>query len=65
MPLFEACTLPSDTPLAACDASRAKNIAAYELAIPVADAAESVAQTLVRAPYDKTPRLRYPPWSNR
>jgi hypothetical protein len=75
MPIFEACTVPSDTPLAAYDASRAKNLAAYELAM--ADTAESVAETIVRAACDKTPRLRYPspsvlgfpvragPWSKR
>ena len=33
MPIFEACTVPSETPLAAYDASRAKNLAAYELAM--------------------------------
>jgi hypothetical protein len=58
MPVFEACTLPSETPLAAYDASRAKNLAAYELAM--ADTADSVAETIVRAACDKTPRLRYP-----
>ena len=58
MPVFEACTLPSETPLAAYDASRAKNLAAYEL--PMADTADSVAETIVRAACDKTPRLRYP-----
>jgi hypothetical protein len=77
MPVFEACTLPSDTPLAAYDASRAKNLAAYELAIAVAGTAESVAETIVPAACDNTPRLRYPspsvlgfpvragPWSRR
>ena len=75
MPDFEACTLPSETPLAAYDASRAKDLAAYELAM--ADTADSVAKTIVRAACDKTPRLHYPspsvlgvpvragPWSKR
>jgi len=60
MPIFEACTVPSDTPLAAYDASRAKNLAAHELALAVADTAESVAETIVQAACNKTPRLRYP-----
>ena len=47
MPIFEARTLPSDTPFAA-----------YELAMALADTAESVAETIVRASCDKTPRLR-------
>jgi hypothetical protein len=71
MPIFEACTVPSDT----ATRRRAKNLAAYELAM--ADTAESVAETIVRAACDKTPRLRYPspsvlgfpvragPWSKR
>jgi short-subunit dehydrogenase len=50
---FETSTAPSDTPLAAYDASRAKYLA-------VADTAESVTGTIVRAARDKTPRLRYP-----
>ena len=33
---------------------------AYERAMAVADTAESVAETIVRAARDKTPRLRYP-----
>jgi hypothetical protein len=47
MPIFEARTLPSDTPLAA-----------YELAMALADTAESAVETIVRAACDKTPRLR-------
>jgi len=47
-------------PLAAYDASRAKYLVAYERAMAVADTAESVAETIVRAARDKTPRLRYP-----
>ena len=57
---FESSTIPSDTPLAAYDGSRAKYLVAYERAMAVADSAESVAETIVRAARDKTPRLRYP-----
>ena len=57
---FETSTAPSDTPLAAYDASRAKYLVAYERVMAVADTAESVAETIVRAARDKTPRLRYP-----
>jgi short-subunit dehydrogenase len=57
---FEASTIPSDTPLAVYDASRAKYLMAYERAMAVADTAESVAETIVQAARDKTPRLRYP-----
>ena len=57
---FEASTAPSDTPIAAYDASRAKYLVAYERAMSAADTAESVAETIVRAARDKTPRLRYP-----
>jgi short-subunit dehydrogenase len=58
---FEASTIsPFDTPLAAYDASRAKYLVAYERAMAVADTAESVAKTIVRAARNKTPRLRYP-----
>jgi short-subunit dehydrogenase len=57
---FETSTVPSDTPLAVYDASRAKYLVAYERAMAVADTAESVAETIVRAARDKTPRLRYP-----
>jgi short-subunit dehydrogenase len=57
---FETSTAPSDTPLAAYEAGRAKYLKAYERATAVADTAESVAETFVRAARDKTPRLRYP-----
>jgi short-subunit dehydrogenase len=57
---FEVSTTLSDTPLAAYDASRAKYLVAYERAIAVADTADSVTETIVRAARDKTPRLRYP-----
>jgi short-subunit dehydrogenase len=56
---FEASTILSDTPLA-YDASRAKNLVAYERAMAVADTAESVAETIVQAARDKAPHLRYP-----
>ncbi|MDA9509391.1 short-chain dehydrogenase [Bradyrhizobium sp. CCBAU 11386] len=57
---FEASTVPSDMPLAAYNASRTKYLVAYERAMAVADTAESVAETIVQAARDKTPRLRYP-----
>lgn len=57
---FESSTVPSDAPLAAYDASRAKYLVAYERAMAVGDSAESVAETIVLAARDKTPRLRYP-----
>ena len=57
---FETSTVPSDTPLAAYDASRAKYLVACERAMVVADTAESVAETIVRAARDNTPRLRHP-----
>ncbi len=57
---FETSTVPSDAPLAAYDASRTKYLMAYERAMAVADTAESVAETIVLAARDKTPRLRYP-----
>ena len=56
---FETSTAPSDTPLAAYDAGRAKYLMAYEKVMAVADTAESVAETIVQAARDKTPRLRY------
>ncbi|RFB78121.1 oxidoreductase [Methylovirgula sp. 4M-Z18] len=57
---FETSTVVADTRLAAYDASRAKYLVAYERAMAVADTAESVAETIVLAARDKTPRLRYP-----
>lgn len=57
---FENSTVLADRPLSAYDASRAKYLAAYELAMAVADTAESVAETIVLAAQDKTPLLRYP-----
>jgi short-subunit dehydrogenase len=57
---FETSTAFADTPLAAYDASRVKYLAAYERAMAVADTAESVAETIVLAARNKTPRLRYP-----
>ena len=57
---FETSTIPSDRPVAAYDASRAKYLVAYERAMAVADTAESVAETIVLAARQKTPRLRYP-----
>lgn len=57
---FETSTALSDTPIAAYDESRAKYLAAYKRAMTVADTAESVAETIVLAAGDETPRLRYP-----
>ena len=57
---FESSTAQADRPLSAYDASRAKYLAAFERAMVVADTAESVAETIVRASSEKTPRLRYP-----
>lgn len=57
---FENSTVPSDRPITAYDASRAKYLVAYERAMAVGDTAESVAQTIVLAAHAKTPRLRYP-----
>ena len=57
---FETSTVCSDRPLPAYDKSRAKYLLAYERAMAVADTADSVAETIVLAARDKTPRLRYP-----
>jgi short-subunit dehydrogenase len=57
---FESSTVQADKRLATYDASRAKYLAAFERAMAVADTAESVAETIVLAATDKTPRLRYP-----
>lgn len=57
---FESSTVNADRPLNAYDASRAKYLVAFERAMAIADPAESVVETIVRAALDKTPRLRYP-----
>ena len=57
---FEGSTIPADRPLTAYDASRAKYLVAYERTMASADTAESVAETIMQATRDKTPRLRYP-----
>jgi short-subunit dehydrogenase len=46
--------ISSDAPLAAYDARRANYLVAYERAMAVADTAESVAETIVRAARDKS-----------
>jgi short-subunit dehydrogenase len=56
---FESSTANADRPLNAYEASRAKYLVAFERAMAIADTAESVAETIVRAARDKTPRLRY------
>ena len=57
---FESSTVQADGPLSVYDASRAKYLVAFERAMSVADTAESVAETIVLAASDETPRLRYP-----
>ncbi|MEQ4510165.1 oxidoreductase [Dickeya zeae] len=57
---FDSSATPSDKPLSAYDWSRQKYLVAYESAMSVADSADSVAETIVLAANDKTPRLRYP-----
>jgi short-subunit dehydrogenase len=56
---FESSTVNADRPLNAYDASRAKYLVAFERAMAIAATAESVAETIVLAALDKTPRLRY------
>ena len=56
---FDSSVTPPDRPLSAYDASRKKYLAAYEGAMSAADSAESVAETIVLAAIDATPRLRY------
>lgn len=57
---FDASVTPSDQPLAAYEANRRKYLIAFERAMSAADSAESVADTIVLAAGDQTPRLRYP-----
>lgn len=57
---FDSATAPADKPVAAYDASRASYLVAYNKAMAAADTPESVAQTIVAAASDKSPRLRYP-----
>lgn len=57
---FDTSTTPSDRPSAAYDAIRAKYLVAYEREMAKADTAESVAETIVLAARDRSPRLRYP-----
>lgn len=57
---FDASVTPADQPLSAYDASRRKYLVAYESAMSAADSAESVADTIVLAANDGTPRLHYP-----
>jgi short-subunit dehydrogenase len=56
---FEASTVNADRPLSADDASRTKYLVAFERAMAIADPAESVVETIVRAALDMKPRLRY------
>lgn len=56
---FDSSVAASDKPLAAYDSSRQKYLIAYERAMSAADSAESVAETIVMAASDTSPRLRY------
>lgn len=57
---FEASTVFSDRPLTAYDATRAKYQVAFGRAMTKGATAQSVAETIVLAAQDKSPRLRYP-----
>jgi len=57
---FESSTVPADKPLAIYNPSRAKYLTAFERSMAAAETAETVAETIVLAALDKTPRLRYP-----
>lgn len=57
---FESSTVQADKPLTTYDASRAKYLDAFKHAMAGADTAESVAETIVMAAGNKSPRLRYP-----
>ncbi|WP_338055738.1 oxidoreductase [Silvibacterium dinghuense] len=56
---FESSSAQADRPLSAYEASRTRYLAAFGRAMTVADTAESVAETIVLAASEKTPRLRY------
>jgi short-subunit dehydrogenase len=57
---FDSSTILSDAPISAYDDTRAKYRVAFDRAMSLADSAESVAETIVRAACDRSPRLRYP-----
>ncbi|WP_115515034.1 MULTISPECIES: oxidoreductase [Xanthomonas] len=57
---FESGTATADRLLPAYDALRASYQRAYDTAMAVADSADSVAETIVRAARDQHPKLRYP-----
>lgn len=56
---FESSTISTDMPLSVYDGSRAKYLVAFDRTMAGADTAESVAETIVLAAQDRTPRLRY------
>lgn len=56
---FEASTIPADALQADYNAARAKYGAAFDLTMAKAATAESVAETIVLAAQDTSPRLRY------
>jgi short-subunit dehydrogenase len=56
---FEASTVLADLPHAEYNAARTKYAVAFDRTMAEATSAESVAETIVLAAQDKTPRLRY------
>lgn len=57
---FESSAVPADVPLSAYDVIRGKYHSAFGPAMAAAETPESVAQTILYAARDETPRLRYP-----
>lgn len=57
---FDTSAAPADAPLAAYEGIKAKYDSAFGSAMAAADTSESVADTILLAARDKTPRLRYP-----
>jgi len=57
---FEDNNIPADRPIAFYDTARARFLRANEASMTAAATAESVAETIVQAARDESPRLRYP-----
>ncbi|NTJ43861.1 SDR family NAD(P)-dependent oxidoreductase [Agrobacterium larrymoorei] len=57
---FEASSVPADAPLKEYDRLRSGYNIAYAKAMQAADTAQSVADTIVRAATEESPKLRYP-----
>lgn len=57
---FESSTTQADKPLGTYDVSRAKYLVAFGRAMAIAETAEGVAETIVLAALDQTPRQHYP-----